>query len=180
MTMKSTFTCAFMLCGLTTTASHAATIASGGEWRPAGGDQQRSTRRRDHAPGGSDICRKLRASGEDETRKGLNITIKSAANPSQLPAAGQRVLPTHANRLPNIKSPNAAPCAPDGGGRAILGAPVSGVPGEPTGGYGDIITLGSGDPAVQTSLEASSKRPRRRSLLHSRRCGHRDRSVGSR
>ena len=151
MTMKLTFTCAFMLCGLTATASHAATIALA-----ANGDLQAAINSAQPGdvitlPGGATYVGNFVLPAKTNP-KGLNITIKSAANPSQLPAAGQRVLPTHANRLPNIKSPNALPALQTAAGARFWVLQYLEFQANP-GGYGDIITLGSGDPAVQTNLD---------------------------
>jgi hypothetical protein len=79
---------------------------------------------------------------------GLFITIKSAADAATLPAAGQRITPAYASRLPKIKSPNIEP--------ALQTAPsarfwlLQYLEFQATDrGFGDIITLGSGDPTVQ-------------------------------
>jgi hypothetical protein len=151
MTMRLTFTCAFVLCGLTATASQAATIALA-----ANGDLQAAINSAQPGdvitlPGGATYVGNFVLPAKTNPN-GLNITIKSAANPSQLPAAGQRVLPTHANRLPNIKSPNALPALQTAAGARFWVLQYLEFQANP-GGYGDIITLGSGDPAVQTSLD---------------------------
>jgi len=81
---------------------------------------------------------------------GLFITIR-VADTSGLPGPGQRIRTSDSSRLPRIKSPNTSP--------ALRTAPrarywrlqyLEFLPTER--GYGDIITLGSGDPAIQTSL----------------------------
>ena len=61
-------------------------------------------------------------------------------------------MPTNANRLPNIKSPNALPALQTAPGARFWVLQYLEFQGNP-GGYGDIVTLGSGDPAVQTSLD---------------------------
>ena len=151
MTMKLTFTGAIMLCGLTATVSHAATIAL-----EPNGDLQAAINSAQPGdvitlPAGATYVGNFVLPAKTNP-KGLNITIKSAANPSQLPAAGQRVLPTHANRLPNIKSPNALPALQTAAGARFWVLQYLEFQANP-GGYGDIITLGSGDPAVQTSRD---------------------------
>ena len=79
---------------------------------------------------------------------GLFITIKSDAAAATLPAGGQRITPAYASRLPKIKSPNVEP--------ALRTAPnarfwrLQYLEFQATDrGFGDIITLGSGDPTVQ-------------------------------
>ena len=151
MTLRLTFTCAFMSCGLITTAAHGATIAL-----TASGDLQAAINSAQPGdvitlPGGATYVGNFVLPAKANP-KGLNITIKSAANPSNLPPAGQRVMPTNANRLPNIKSPNALPALQTAPGARFWVLQYLEFQGNP-GGYGDIVTLGSGDPAVQTSLD---------------------------
>jgi hypothetical protein len=128
MTLRLTFTCAFMSCGLIATAAHGATIAL-----TANGDLQAAINSAQPGdvitlPGGATYVGNFVLPAKTNP-KGLTITIKSAANPSNLPPAGQRVMPTNANRLPNIAE--CAAGAPDGGGRPFLAPAVSRVPRQP-------------------------------------------------
>lgn len=88
---------------------------------------------------------------KENNPKGLYITIRSNADARKLPAAGQRILPTHSNYLPKIKSPTVEPAM-----RTAFGATYWRLQYlellATVGGYGDIITLGSGDSAVQKTL----------------------------
>jgi hypothetical protein len=81
----------------------------------------------------------------------LSITIRSGASPATLPPAGQRIMPAHASQLPQIKSPNTSPALQTAPGAKFWVMQYLEF-GANDRGYGDIIALGSGDPAVQTSL----------------------------
>ena len=150
MSLKLTFTCAFMFCGLTATASHGATIAL-----PANGDLQAAINSAQPGdvitlPAGATYVGNFVLPAKTNPN-GLSITIRSAASSSTLPAAGQRIMPTHANQLPKIKSPNALPALQTAASARFWVLRYLEFQAN-FGGYGDIIALGSGDPAVQTSL----------------------------
>src|SRR5262249_15979438 len=83
---------------------------------------------------------------------GPAITIRSSAADSNLPAAGQRIQPSvHAMYLPKIKSRKTSPALETEAGAKFW--TLRFLEFQPTqGGYGDIITLGSGDRSVQTTL----------------------------
>jgi hypothetical protein len=82
---------------------------------------------------------------------GLSITIKTAVSPDKLPGARKRIRPADSSRLPKIKSPNTAPALQTAPGARFWVLQYLEFQANDRG-YGDIITLGSGDPAVQTSL----------------------------
>ena len=89
---------------------------------------------------------------EKANPNGLMIVIRSAAAASVLPAAGQRIVPgVHASHLPKLRSPNAEP-ALQVAARARFWTLQHLEFLANDRGYGDIIALGSGDGAVQTSL----------------------------
>ena len=105
---KLTCMCAFVSCVLAAAVSQAATIAL-----PANGNLQAAINSALPGdvitlPAGAIYVGNFVLPAKTNPN-GLPITIKSAANPVMLPAAGQRILPGHAVLLPKIKSPNANP-----------------------------------------------------------------------
>ena len=150
MILKFPFTNAFVTCVIAATASEAATIAL-----PAGGNLQSAINSAQPGdvitlPAGATYVGNFILPAKTNPN-GLNITIRSAAAPSTLPAPGQRIMPSHASQLPKIKSPNALPAIQTAANARFWVLQYLEFQPNP-GGYGDIITLGSGDPAIQTSL----------------------------
>jgi hypothetical protein len=150
MISKLTCICVFLPCVLTAAVSRAATIAL-----PANGNLQAAI---NNALPGDVITLPAGAIyvgnfilPAKTNPNGLPITIKSAANPVMLPAAGQRILPGHSVLLPKIKSPNVEPALQTAANARFWVLQYLEFQATDRG-YGDIITLGSGDPAVQRDV----------------------------
>ncbi len=147
MILKVTFCCVFVWCVLTATASRAATIALA-----ANGNLQAAINTANPGdvitlPAGATYVGNFILPAKTNPN-GLFITIKSAADSWTLPGPGQRILPTYAVRLPKIKSSNVEPALQTASNARFWLLQYLEFQATDRG-FGDIITLGSGDPTIQ-------------------------------